>query len=294
MAGEPPLDTGLLVRRHIVEDDVDLAARIGPGEEVEKVEELGGPVLGRGAGRDGAGGDLEGGRQDEGAVTLVVVGVALDLPGPEGQHRLGPIERLDLGLLVDREDDRSLGRGEIQPDHVGHLRHELGIPAELERLGPMGLEAALPPDPQDRVRADPDGLRQAAGAPVGRPLRWGEGRGQDPLADLPAIDRRPARPRAIGKAGETAFPKAGPPQAHRRDGDAKLGGDRDVGDPFGCPQDDLRPQRRSLLGRARAGHRPQRFSFGLAHSQRRRGMIGHAEHRSCERPNLQAYCRARH
>lgn len=65
---EPALDLGCLVGGHIVEDDVDLAARVGSGDEVEEVEELDGPVLSRGRGRDRAGGDLEGRRQDERAV----------------------------------------------------------------------------------------------------------------------------------------------------------------------------------------------------------------------------------
>jgi len=155
VTGEPLLDTGLLVRRHTVEDDVDLVARIGPGEEVEEGEQFDGSVLSRGLSRDDAGGDLECGRQGERGVALVVVGMAFDLPGPEGQHRLRPIERVDLGLLVDRQNDRPRGRAEGEPDHVGPLGYELGIAAEFERLGPMRLEAALPPDPQDRVRAHP-------------------------------------------------------------------------------------------------------------------------------------------
>ncbi len=42
------------------------------------------------------------------------------------------------------------------------------------------------------------------------------------------------------------------------------------------PQDDFGTHRRALLGRARAGHHPEGFSFGLAHTQRRRGMSSHA------------------
>jgi len=261
VTGEPPLDTGLLVRRHIVEDDVDLAARIGPGEEVEEGEQFDGSVLGRGPGRDDAGGDLECGRQGERGVALVVVGVAFDLPGPEGQHRQRPIERVDLGLLVDREDDRPRGRAEGEPHDVGHLRHELGILAELERLGPMRLEAAVRPDPQDGVRAHPHRLGQPTGAPAGGSLRRRQGRGHDALAGLPAIDRQPTGPRTIDEAEQAAFPNAAPPQPERRDGDAEFASDRHLGDPFGRSQDDLRPQRRSLLDRARAGRRPPKLQL---------------------------------
>ena len=127
---------------------------------------------------------------------------------------------------------------------------------------------------------------------MGRPLRRGQGRGQDPLPDLPAIDRRATRPRAIGEAGQATLFEAGPPQPDRRDRDPELVGDRDVGDPLGRLQDDLRPQRGALLGRARPRHGPEGLSFGLADSQRRRGMIGHTEHRSCEYQKLQVSCRA--
>jgi len=43
------------------------------------------------------------------------------------QHRCRAVERLDLGLLVDAEHDRSLGRIEIEPDDVAHLVDELRI-----------------------------------------------------------------------------------------------------------------------------------------------------------------------
>ena len=97
--------------------------------------------------RDLTRGDLEGGEQAERAVALVVVGVPLDLARPELEHRLRSIERLDLGLLVDRQDDRTRGRGEIEPDDVGDLGDKLGVAAELERLAPMRLEPAFGPHP---------------------------------------------------------------------------------------------------------------------------------------------------
>jgi hypothetical protein len=31
---------------------------------------------------------------------------------------MGPVERRDLGILVDREEDRPFGRGEVEPDQV--------------------------------------------------------------------------------------------------------------------------------------------------------------------------------
>ena len=49
-----------------------------------------------------AGGDIDSGKEIRGAVPLVVVGATRDLPGPQREHRMGPVEGLDLRLLVDR------------------------------------------------------------------------------------------------------------------------------------------------------------------------------------------------
>ena len=57
-----------------------------------------------------AGGDVEGGEQVGRAVALVVVRAPLGLARTHRQHRLRAVERLDLGLLVDAEDQRPLRR----------------------------------------------------------------------------------------------------------------------------------------------------------------------------------------
>ena len=51
-------------------------------------------------------------------MALVVVGHGSGPTLLHGQARLGAVERLDLGLLVDRQHDGVLRRVEIQPDHV--------------------------------------------------------------------------------------------------------------------------------------------------------------------------------
>ncbi len=76
----------------VVEDDVDLAPRIGAGEPIEEGQEVARGVPLAGLGRDRSGADLEGGEQAGRAVTLVVVGAALHPPGLHRQHRLGVIE----------------------------------------------------------------------------------------------------------------------------------------------------------------------------------------------------------
>ena len=134
----------------------------------------------------------------------VVVGVPLDLAGSQRQHRLGPVERLDLGLLVDAQHDGPLGRVEVEPDDVGDLGHQGRVGAELEGLGPVGLEAAAPARPGRPWTGSRPPLRHALAAPVGRALGRRERLGQDPLAQPRArtcrgrpgwgASARPARP----------------------------------------------------------------------------------------------------
>jgi hypothetical protein len=67
---------------------------------------------------------------------------------------LSAIDRLDLRLFVDREDDGMGGRIDIKPDHVALLVDELRIVGELELLDPVRLEAMRAPDALDGTRAD--------------------------------------------------------------------------------------------------------------------------------------------
>jgi len=62
---------------------------------------------------DLAAGEVQRRVQTRRAGTLVIVGGSLGRAGQHRQDRRGPIERLDLGLLVDAQDDGALGRVEI-------------------------------------------------------------------------------------------------------------------------------------------------------------------------------------
>jgi hypothetical protein len=52
------------------------------------------------------------------------MGAALGHAGHHGQHRLGPVQRLDLGFLVHAQHHGALGRVVIQPGDVDDLLHE--------------------------------------------------------------------------------------------------------------------------------------------------------------------------
>ena len=74
--------------------------------------------------QDFPGFDIQRGEQRRGAVSLVVVGHALDVSQAERQHRLGPFQRLDLALLVDAQHHGVLGGMQVQTDDVAYLFYE--------------------------------------------------------------------------------------------------------------------------------------------------------------------------
>ena len=63
-----------------------------------------------------------------------------------GQARLGPIERLYLGFLIDAKDDRLVRRIEVEPDYVGEFFQKLRVARQLESPGEMRLEIVTAQD----------------------------------------------------------------------------------------------------------------------------------------------------
>ena len=117
--GEPVGDWWGLVGREAVEHDVEL--KVFWHVEVDELEEpqhVGGLVTLLAVAEDLAGADVHGREQIGRPVALLVVGHGAGPSSLERQARLGPVERLDLGLLVEAEDDGPLGRAHVEPDDV--------------------------------------------------------------------------------------------------------------------------------------------------------------------------------
>src|SRR4051794_13031142 len=89
--------------------------------------------LGAGVG-DPAGGDLECGEQGGGAVPDVVRRVPLGRSRSDGKPRGGPLQRLDLRLLIDAEHHRLLRWMQVQPEDVADLALQGRVGGELEGL----------------------------------------------------------------------------------------------------------------------------------------------------------------
>ncbi len=152
------------------------------------------------------------------AVALVVVRHG---PGAALLHRqagLGPVERLDLALLVDRQHDgvrrrvdprvRPLAgpRAGCEADHVAELVDEARVVGELELPHPVRLEAVGAPDAVHRRDGDAGLLGHHAGGPVGRlGGRVGARQRHDALRHLGAERRNARRPRLVAQETVVAF-----------------------------------------------------------------------------------------
>ena len=74
---------------------------------------------------------IESGEQRRCAMSFVVVGHRAGAALLHRQAGLRAVERLDLRLFVDREDDGMGGRIDIKPDHVAQLVDELRVVESL-------------------------------------------------------------------------------------------------------------------------------------------------------------------
>ena len=76
---------------------------------------------------DLAGRCVESREQGQGSMTRIVVRAPLDLSRAHGKQRLRSIQRLDLALLVDAQNQRAFGRRQVQADDIAHLLDKQGV-----------------------------------------------------------------------------------------------------------------------------------------------------------------------
>src|SRR5258708_2051309 len=99
---------------------------------------------------------VERGKQRGRSIAFVVVRHRFAAAALHGQAGLCAIESLNLALFIHREDQRVLGRVEIQTDDRLQLFGEPRILADLECLYEMGLQTMCAPNAQNGRVADTD------------------------------------------------------------------------------------------------------------------------------------------
>jgi hypothetical protein len=179
-------------------------------------------------------------------------------------------------LLIDAEDDRGLGRVQIEPHDVAHLGDELRVLGELPDVLAVRLEAKGPPDAQDRRLAEPELGRQRARRPVGRSLWRALQGGRDHLLDLGVGDRaRPAGAGLIDQPVQALGDKAPAPLTRHRPRDPQPLADLGVLQALGRGQHHPRARRQGLGALAPPRPGLQLLAFLIAQDNGYRSWIGH-------------------
>ena len=169
--------------------------------------------------------------------------------GDHRQHRRGPFQRLDLRLLIHREDRRVRRRRQVQPHHVADLIDEQRVRGDLEILRAPGLQPERPPDPVDTGRGDAHPPGQLPLGPVRGPLGRLLQRPHHHLLHLGVGDgARHPRTRLVTQPVQPLCQEPGPPLAHGAPVHPQPRGDGDVGAAVRAGQHDPRPQRQPLSG----------------------------------------------
>lgn len=229
-----------LVGAVVVADEVHIQlGRYRLVDRGQELSELDGAVLAMQFADHRAVGDVERGEQTGDPVTGVVLGAPFGHAGHHRQDRLGPVEGLDLALLVDTEHDGPLGRVVVQADDVNDLFDEQRVRGQCERLGTVGLEAELPPDPSDRGLRQSRLLGHRCARPVGGVTRGLlQRRDHDVLDPVEADRRRAARALLVHQPVEPQRQEPPPPLTHRGHVDSEIPCDVGIRRTFGAGQDD--------------------------------------------------------
>jgi len=161
-----------LVRRQVIEDDVDFLGARGAGHHLaQEVHEGGTGVPRHRLADDFAGLRVQGRKQRQRAVAVVLEPVSLGASGRQRQHGIEPIERLNGGLLVHGEEGGVLRRIDVQADDIRRLALEVGIVGLHVPLEAMRLQTGASPGIRDVVVIDLQQARQFPRAPMRAAIR---------------------------------------------------------------------------------------------------------------------------
>jgi len=159
------------VRRQIVQDDVNLLARVAAGDHLlEKTHELrtGMPLSGLALHLS----RLHIQRSVEGQRTVPFIFKTVPLQSSRRQlkHRIQAVQRLNRSLFIHAKHSRVLRGRQVQSDHVGRFPFEIRIVAGHVALQSVGAHIGLRQNPLDGVFADVKAVCQLPARPVGRTI----------------------------------------------------------------------------------------------------------------------------
>lgn len=215
---EPTFHGRVLVCRVVVDDEMHVELRRDAVIEVAQERQEFLVTMSWLALRDDrAACDIERSEQRGRSMAVVVMGDTFNVPESDRQERLGAFECLNLRLLVYAQHERVFGRIEIQPNNVPDLLDEERIGGEFEVTGSMRLDVEQREIALNRALGD-SGF---GGQRTHRPLRGPFGFRSQSLVKqrrdaLLVMGPRPPGSGLTVQASQTEFPKASPPERHKR------------------------------------------------------------------------------
>src|SRR5436190_617335 len=174
--------------------------------------------------------DVKGREQGCRAVSLIVMRLPFRDAWPQWQNGRGPIQGLDLALLIHAEYQRSFRWVQIQADHVPHLVLKTWIARKFELLHTVCLDAVLLPYPLHHHARQLQFRRQSTYTPVGCVRRSGfQCRIQDLLLRVCSQDRTcPPALLPLHQRGDSTVTECGPYRQDGRPRQAGLPSDRTI------------------------------------------------------------------
>src|SRR5580698_7935329 len=173
MTRQPAFNDRMLMGGVIIQDDVDaLAQRNLAVDLLEKFQPLAVGVFLSGVSDDFALQVIQRGKEGDGAVAIVIVGLRADMPSAQRQTRLTALQRLDLALLVTTEHHCLLWRIEVKTDDIPKLRLKIRIAGKLKDTRQVWLDFVLTPDSLHGCLGDTQLASHRAASPSYPALRW--------------------------------------------------------------------------------------------------------------------------
>lgn len=238
---EPGPDLWVLMSGVIVEDDMD--GLVGGGLGVDQIQEADEFLMAMSlhvAADHRAVEHIEGGEQGGRAVALVIMGHGAEPPLLHRQARLSSVERLDLALFVEGQDDGVAGWVDVEANDIAQLGDEVRIIRELELAVSVRGQAMGSPDLAHRALADTGGLGHHRRRPMGcLERRVTLGQRHHALGYLGTQGRDPRRPRLVAQKPVDAVGHE--PLLPAPDAGLRLAGpahDRVRAEPIGAEKDD--------------------------------------------------------
>ncbi len=191
--------------------------------------------------------------------------------GKHREYRLGPVQCLDLSLLVDAEHQSPLGRVHVQADDVTDLLREHWILRQFPRVLFVRGQTERAPHSRDRRLRNIEMLRHRSCGPVCGILRCRfEGRGNQ-ILDLVVVDRpRTARAWFVEQPVASVLDEPVPPPPHRASVQPQPLRHFGIRSTIGSSENDSRPYRQTCSGLASPRPPLEFYAFGLGQHNLRR------------------------